>query len=335
MGRILSQFKFSKKEWFFHAFSVVAYYLVFQTFYNLVAFKTLIPYDDARDMAISVTSNFIPIIILFVVNYLVVFCFFRRTRISLKMWFDALCSFALLFVLNGSYLFFVGLSRPVRLDWAGTIFNNLFILLGMEVAFYVKNFKDSVKKAELSHRKALQYKYDALKAQVNPHFLFNSLNILYSLVSTDQQKSKEFILALSQMYRYVMSQQNKDKIALKEELEFLHSYVSVLEMRYYNQFVMEIEGEDRVTDQKIIPYTLQLLVENVTKHNIISTRYPMKVSIVVCDDEIRISNPVKMKYSYSASHVGLNYLTELYKLHGKEFRVENDGKVFTAIIQYL
>jgi hypothetical protein len=310
---------------------LVGYYIVFQAFYNQIAFKTIFPYDGLADMMVGVFYNFTPT---FLQSIFIAAVIFRPTKvhhIGRKIAVDAILVITMLVLYNLCYLhFFHG-----RVDWGGSAFNAIFVFLGIETTFYVLNFKNSMREAQAQKQLALQYRYDALKAQVNPHFLFNSLNILYSLIDIDQQKSREFVLSLSQMYRYIMSQQNRDTVPLRDEMDFLHNYVDILMKRYRDQLTVDINGEDSIVEQQLVPYTLQLLIENVTKHNIISTRHPMTVTINIGNDNVTVSNPIQPKTSESPSHVGLRYLTELYQAHGKEFAVSNDGTTFTAIVPFI
>lgn len=324
--------------WFFAI--VIAYNIIFLFFYNLLKSDTPIPYKSFREGIVSFAYNIIPILLIIIFNSLIVFRLFLnvplKRKLPVKILFDAASSFLILFLVNKAFLITGGIFKPnIKVDWVGTILCNILIFMIIELLFYLISSRSLLEKAEYARREAIQYQYDALKAQVNPHFLFNSLNILYSLVSIDTKKSKEFILSLSQMYRYIMSQQNRHVIPLSEEIEFLHSYISVLEMRYHKQFRVVIEGEKFVGNKEIIPYTLQLLIENVTKHNVISTRHPMTVSITIEERYVTVSNPIKLKETDSSSGIGLKYIAEQYKLHDKCFGVENDGLTFTAKIPYL
>lgn len=317
---------------------IVCYYIVFQAFYNLMAHGSMYPYNNVPDMLTGVTLNFVPTFLQSVFIALVVFGPIRARSIELKIAIDAMLVVVMLVAFNLAFphtMRWLGFPQWGGVNWGGSAFNAIFVFLGMETTFYVLSFKESLRETESHKRLALQYRYDSLKAQINPHFLFNSLNILYSLVSIDQQRSKEFILSLSQMYRYVMAQQNRDTVSLHDELDFLRSYVGVLEMRYRDQFSMLLKGEELVEEQQIVPFTMQLLIENVTKHNVISTQYPMVVNVTIGEDQVTVSNPIRKRPSEASSHVGLNYLTELYQTHGKTFTVNNDGKTFVAQVPFL
>ena len=284
---------------------ILFYYILFQSFYNVVADKSLLPYADLHDFVVSTVRNFIPILVTILLTWVIVFRIYHNAIIWRKMVVDGGLCIVLLLLINLVYWF---LFPVAPIDWAGTAFNAIFVFLGVETIYYVHNFRRTLSEAEHQRELALQYKYDALKAQVNPHFLFNSLNLLNSLVSIDRQKSKDFILALSKIYRYTLTYNGCSTVPLTVELDFLHDYVKVLSMRYHNQFEVEIIGEENVRDEEIVPYTLQLLMENVTKHNVISNRNHMHVLVVIGDSCISMSNPIKYRQTDTASRIGLNYI---------------------------
>jgi len=312
--------------------AIVAYYVAFQLFYNMVAYQNPLPYTGWRDMIYGATINFFPILIIFLLNAFIVFKLVRLQQIRPKIMVDALASYGMCVLVNVGYLL---LRDNGVVDWAGTIFNNTIILLLLEVYYYVTRYRRTQEQLAHQRQQALQYQYDALKAQVNPHFLFNSLNILYSLVQTDQQKSLQFIDALSHMYRYILQKQGNDTVLVSEEMEFLDNYVSVLKMRYVGQFDVVIMGREHIGTHRVVPYTVQLLLENVTKHNVISSRHPMQVIITLDQQGLTMTNPIRPRNAGTSSGIGLRYLRQLYQLHDKQFTTVNDGKTFTAQVQYL
>lgn len=315
------------------AIAIIGYYILFQLFYNMVAYRAVYPYKSPESCVRQVIMNFIPITAVFILNILTVFYGFKSRHTSLKIAIDFTISCILASLVNIFYTTILGAGSKV--DWAGTAFNNIIIFLGVETVYYVVNFRNQFRKKEEQKQLALKYRYDALKASVNPHFLFNSLNILYCLIDTDREKSQEFILSLTNIYRYIMANQGKDMVPLRDEIQFMRDYVSVLEKRYHNQFEVSYEGDRTPIGCYLVPYTLQLLIENVAKHNVISCRNPMKVKIIFQPDEIIISNPIAKKEVNSPSEIGLSYLSELYERHGCRFHVENDGKIFSAHVPYI
>lgn len=314
--------------------AIIGYYLWFQMFYNLMRFGSVFPYADIKDMTKGVLLNFIPIACTFILNILIVLRFVKIRNLKAKISVDLMLSVLGSLAVDWLYLGIIGQFRDAKIDWAGTILNDIIILLGVEMVYYFRHLSKSRQETEDARRQALQYQYDALVAQVNPHFLFNSLNLLHSLVSIDTDKSKIFIQELAIMYRYIMAKQNCDRVKVGEELVFLESYISVLRMRYNNKFEVNIL-EAPSPEKEIIPFTMQLLIENVTKHNVISSKCPMVVSITSDAEGITVSNPIHPRASDSPGKMGLRYLYKLYSANGKTFSVNNDGHTFIARVPYL
>lgn len=316
------------------AIAIVGYYVWFQAFYNAVRYDNVLPYADLSDMASATVHNFLPVLAVFLFNLFIVFRLVRIKDLKAKICVDVVLSIFSAFLVNWLYLLIIGAFRKVGIDWMGTILNDIIVLMGVEIIYYFTRLSKAHKETEEARLQAIQYKYDALKSQINPHFLFNSLNLLYSLVSIDTVRSKRFIRELSRMYRYIMAQQNRERVSVAEELDFLASYVSVLEMRYNNKFSVAFNGQPD-KERHLIPFTMQLLIENVTKHNAITAKSPMTVTIDISDSEISISNPIYPKESESVSHIGLRYLTQLYAAQGRLFSVERSSSRFIAHVPYL
>lgn len=319
---------------------ILLYCTVFQMFYNLLKYDTAVPYRNFQEFAESYVYNLIPILVIIVLNILVIFCLPRipavSGRIVSKMLADMLISAVIFFIVGKLFLLVGGIFNPdIKIDWAGAGLNSILIFLIVEVVYYLIASKESMRRAQEEQKRALQYRYEVLKAQVNPHFLFNSLNILYSLIAIDRDKSREFTLQLSSMYRYLLLWQNKDVVPLEEEIEFLKSYVQVLEMRHRGQMKVDISGEENAAGRMIVPHTLQLLVENVTKHNVISARNPMNVSVKFGTESITVSNPVRLKETDNSTGLGIRYILELYAKRGKSVQISRENNVFKAIIPYL
>ena len=128
-----------------------------------------------------------------------------------------------------------------------------------------------------------------LKTQVNPHFLFNSLSILSSLVRVDPDLSEQFIEQLSRSYRYILEQKDQSLVTLRTELGFIDSYAFLLKIRFENKFNLVVQLPDDILDRyKIAPLTLQLLVENAVKHNRMSVNEPLIVNITYEDNQMLV-----------------------------------------------
>lgn len=317
---------------FYYAISFVCYYIWFQAFYNLLVYKKIYPYISFEDMIFNgILPNFTAILLVFIINTAIVFLNTRFHNPIVKFFVDSAYSISALFLLNT----IVNLTSNRHIDFAGTMLNNVMVLLINEVGYYIISLKNTMKKVEEMNKLTLQLKYNILKAQVNPHLLFNSLNILSSLIYIDRDKSYNFVIVLAKMYRYILIHQSQPRVTLEKELQFMKHYISVLQMRFVDVLEVKIEGEENIMNHQILPYTTQLLIENVTKHNTISSRHPMIINVKLMADSFTISNPIVPRDASHSSGVGLRYITQLYSLQGKNVIINNDGKTFTVIIPYL
>lgn len=179
----------------------------------------------------------------------------------------------------------------------------------------------------------LMNQLSALKNQLNPHFLFNSLNTLSWLINEDKAKSQLYLQKLSQVLRYSLNMQEQSMVSLKEELTLMDNYIFLLQMRFGEnlKITQKLEGKEKF---KIPPHSLQLLIENAIKHNVISSHSPLKVSIEIKPDEqtIVISNSLQPKANSAGTGIGLVNLSERFRLLvGKEIEILED-KVFTVIL---
>ena len=139
--------------------------------------------------------------------------------------------------------------------------------------FYRALQKREVKEQKIIARTA-SASFDALKNQLDPHFLFNSLNVLTSLIEEDPNQAQKFTTSLSKVYRYVLEQKNKDLVTVDEELDFARTYVRLLKMRFEDSIVFEIPEKASHPELKIVPLSLQLLLENAVKHNVVTASRP-------------------------------------------------------------
>lgn len=161
-----------------------------------------------------------------------------------------------------------------------------------------KSKADDIDK-EILKREKLQSELNEIKNQLNPHFLFNSLNSLNSLIRSKPEKASEFVSNLSKLYRYVLQSSEKDLVTIKEELEFLKSYTELLYIRYQNKFSIEIDiGKDEMWMQ-IPALSVQLLVENAVKHNEISEENPLNVSILLSNRCLVVTHKLRPRRSLS------------------------------------
>lgn len=179
----------------------------------------------------------------------------------------------------------------------------------------------------------MRTRYEALKNQVDPHFLFNTLNTLKSIIRTDPPKAEEYTQELSQVLRYTL--QNKDIISLDDELDFTKSYCSLMQIRYGESLNFDFKIDDNYKKYKIIPLSVQTLVENAIKHNVITNRSPLTISVYsLPNDTIVVSNKIQPKKEAEAGEqIGLANLAERYRLKwNRDIEIENDGEIFKVTI---
>ena len=207
---------------------------------------------------------------------------------------------------------------------------SIWILISSAFFFYII-WRKAIEREQQLREDNLKYKYRNLKSQVNPHFLFNSLNTLSELVYVDAQKSDNYIQKLSGIYRYILENEETDLIVLNEEIEFVNQYFSLQKERDKEKISLEI-NIDKPDGYKIIPVSLQLLVENALKHNAMSKEKPLRIEINNSNDYIVVSNLIQRKNILeSSTRTGLSNLKERVKLiTGKELIVSENNNQFVV-----
>ena len=173
----------------------------------------------------------------------------------------------------------------------------------------------------------IRAQFEILKQQISPHFLFNSLASLRSMIRSSNIHAENFVIKLSDIYRLILANKEKDTITIKEELEFIESYSFLLFSRYENMLCIEIEIPQNFLEYKIPTFTLQLLVENCVKHNIVSKKRPLRIKIFDSGlDSISVENNLQYKLNREEkSGIGLENLSKRYELLG----ISNGVQVFS------
>ncbi|MFY0650668.1 MAG: histidine kinase [Cyclobacteriaceae bacterium] len=226
--------------------------------------------------------------------------------------------------------------------WSTSIVPGLLITMFIAIFMHGKEFLFAWRQAAIDNEKLknqnVASQYESLKNQVNPHFLFNSLNALSSLVYSDQEKAVDFIRKLSNVYRYVLDHQLEEVVELKTELEFAKSFIYLNKIRFGDGLDIEIKGEEQIMPVDMIPpLAIQMLLENAFKHNIISRDQRLKIDILIAGDEVTVSNSFNPKNSKEASSgVGLNNIKSRFKfLTEKSVEVLQDDGQFLVILPIL
>jgi LytS/YehU family sensor histidine kinase len=217
---------------------------------------------------------------------------------------------------------------------SAAIFCTIMILGIYESIYFMNELKKSVEEKETLKRESLKAQLDALKTQVNPHFLFNNLNTLTALIPDTPGQAIEFVQQLSKVYRHILEVQDEKTIPLKDELDVLKAYGFLLKTRFGDNLDIEIDVPAEKLQQGIVPLSLQLLMENAIKHNIVSAEKPLKIKIFSENGNLLVSNNLQIKNQLTESTgIGLDNIRNRYKLFSDdEVKVTESGESFTVSI---
>lgn len=197
------------------------------------------------------------------------------------------------------------------------VVNALIITFFISLFFHGRSFffewRRAAVEAERYQKESMTATYESLKNQVNPHFLFNSLNALTNLVYEDQDKAANFIKQLSEVYRYVLDTRDREVVSLEEELKFLKSYAYLQQIRFGDKLSIDLALNG--TRSMVAPLALQMLVENAVKHNEVSEENPLHVKIYIDKSFLVVENNLQMKSlsGESSSGVGLENIRNRYR----------------------
>lgn len=207
----------------------------------------------------------------------------------------------------------------------------LFVTHVYETVFMVKEQQgEQLRNAELSRAKA-EAELEALKNQIDPHFMFNSLNSLSYLITTDTHKASLFTENLADIYRYILSQKEQTLVMLEDELDFTHKYTELLHLRFGNAIVFKKHFNGSLDKQFLIPPTsVFVALENAVKHNELSEQFPLQVNINLHHDHLVITNKMRPKRNLQhSSGIGLRNLNERFKITvGKPIASDKNNNEF-------
>ena len=247
---------------------------------------------------------------------------------------------------------------PVIAILSSVIRNDLQAIQGMELPFAMLNnwgltivilaydlvvhllsqWRRSILEVERFKKESIEFRFETLKNQVNPHFLFNSLNTLSSLMHLDIDAAEKYLRQLAKVYRYVLENKEIEVINLETELNILQSYIYLVQMRFKDKLNIKIDISDDLASFGIAPMTLQLLIENAIKHNEVSRKFPLIIDISSQDhDYLTVKNIIQLKTSKEYStKVGLNNIIKRYQyLTDKPVTVDDSSGVFRVGIPLL
>lgn len=198
---------------------------------------------------------------------------------------------------------------------------------------FLRGWREAAVNAERLKNEVTAQQYETLRSQMNPHFLFNSLNVLSELVYENQDQAVRFIRKLSDVYRYVLDSRDKEVVPIEDELEFVSAFAGLLKERFSSNFEFKITGGDHRKEQLfIVPMSLQLLLENAVKHNVVSSALPLTVNLIIKEESVLVQNQIELKRQVeNSTNLGLTYLKNRYLvLNDKQVIVTDADGVFSV-----
>ena len=204
-----------------------------------------------------------------------------------------------------------------------------------ESEFIYKKYKDSIIEKEAMQQLNIQQEFDTLKSQVNPHFLFNCFNTLSSLITEDKEQAEVFLNELSKVYRYLLRNNEDGLSTLRDELNFIHSYYNLLKTRHGDAIALQVEVDKKYYKYLLPSLSLQLLVENAVKHNIVSKYQPLLIDIFSTEGNLlAVNNNLQLKkIKMPSNKIGLANIRSKYELLNiNGYEILQDSKNFTVVL---
>lgn len=197
----------------------------------------------------------------------------------------------------------------------------LAIIIGTiyETVFFFEKWKDTIRQNEELKNQQIRTQFEVLQNQMSPHFLFNSLNTLTTLIAENQEIAIDFTQNLSEVYRYILQNKDRELVPLSEELEFAKSYLFLLKMRYPDNLSATFKIDKEFESMSIAPLTIQMLIENAIKHNVVSKAHPLHIDVYVENGKsIVVKNNLQIKQALEKStKTGLANIRKRYEYLGK------------------
>lgn len=220
-------------------------------------------------------------------------------------------------IYNGTWQNFINKENPS--DYVMSTIFTFIVLLIIHFIYLYKWYQENKVKEQKVIAGNASAQFESLKSQIDPHFLFNSLNVLSSLIEESPEKAQKFTTSLSKIYRYVLEQRDKELVSVKEELDFAKTYINLLYMRFEDSIVCELPAienfKETENDLKVVPLSLQLLLENTIKHNIANEKNLLTITIKIEDTYLTIQNNLQKKDSLSnRKGVGLQNIFNRYAI---------------------
>jgi hypothetical protein len=269
---------------------------------------------------------------------------FSRKRLFIGAFASFLVSVLVIFLLRifedvliegKSIQTFLATEKPA--NYLVAIVVTFFVTLGIHAFYFYKAYQENKVKEQKVIAGTASAQFESLKNQIDPHFLFNSLNVLSSLIEENPENAQKFTTSLSKIYRYVLEQKDKELVPVAEELAFAKTYMNLLKMRFENSITYELPEGFTNDEAKVVPLSLQLLLENCIKHNVVSESKPLHIKIYIENNQLVVENNLQKKEILSdRKGVGLQNIVNRYAIiTQRKVLVEETEKSFKIFIPIL
>lgn len=311
--------------------------------YVLLTTASLLTFDTGNRSVVTNASIVSDVIISFIGSVIMLFVLLKfsfwlaqkdiEPHIKHILVFFGLLAIAVPLSFLSSSIYDIVLSNPYTLMYKVVYKKLMLDIVFAFIVFIITIAIHSIAHGQQLASENMRNRYEALKNQLDPHFLFNSLNTLNGLIGYDDEKAHNYLQNLAQTFRYTI--QHKEIQELGDELKLIDSYAYLMKIRYGENLSLHCRVDDRYLTHLILPVSLQLLVENAIKHNAINDEYPLTISIETTDSEtIKISNNKTPRFEKDLNcGIGLANLTERYRMiFHKEIKIEETDEVFSVEI---
>lgn len=211
------------------------------------------------------------------------------------------------------------------------------VTLAFHAFYFYKAYQENRLKEQKIIAGTASAKFESLKNQIDPHFLFNSLNVLSSLIEENPDNAQRFTTSLSKIYRYVLEQKDKELVTVQEELSFAKTYMNLLKMRFENSISFELPENFDNSEARVVPLSLQLLLENTIKHNVVSEQKPLHIKIFIKDNYLVVQNDLQKKEVLQDRRgVGLQNIISRYGiLTNRKVLIDSNESIFAVHLPIL
>ena len=246
--------------------------------------------------------------------------------------FIAFVSAILMQLTSSEYLVGDTLNQQLFFSFVVALFFNILVTAVVDIFSYLRWKRRRELATEVRLRSQANYQYQLMKAQLNPHFLFNSLNVLDYLIHEDQERASDYVKKLSDLYRYQLGLESRQTVILEDELDFVMLYVGLIKERFGEALEVRIDVDRRWLRSRIVPSSIQILIENAVKHNIVKISEPLVIDVRVENEHLVVSNRINLKIkSGDSAGVGLENIDKQYRILFDSHIIVDDSDGFFTV----